>query len=163
MRTTVDENLATSLAALGYTQSFSLIDTKLVLGYLTVLIAVGLYFADKKFGFNAIFNQTVAAIVIYSILNVALWYLTLTAAYKDVKYIGHDNKGNQIKVATWTTGYEPLYHVKISTTTGTKKKVNTLESTFEFTKLFDGIGYYKEEQLTKLFETELEKIGKKSI
>lgn len=157
LRTTVDENLTTSLSALGYNESFTLIDTRLALGYLTALIAAGLYFVDKKYGFDKTFNITVAAVVAYFAISGILWYYTSTAQYKNVKYVGYSDKKEKITVATWTSKYDPVYHVKITT------QGQEITTEFEFMKLFDGMGYYKEEQLTNLLKAELEKVNKKSI
>lgn len=158
MRTTVDDNLTTSLSALGYNESFTLIDTKIALGYLTAIIAGGLYFYDKKYGFDKTFNLTIVAVLAYFAISGILWYYTSTPQYKNVKYIGYNDKKEKITVATWTSKFEPIYHVKITTSEGQQ-----IDAQFEFMKLFDGMGYYKEEQLTKLIKAELEKVNKKSI
>ena len=158
LRTTVDDNLATSFAALGYTQSFTLIDTKIAIGLVSVAIAGGLYLADKKYGFEATYSLTVASIVVYGLLNAVHWYLSNSLGYKNVKYIGHDDRGRKVTVKGWTESFNPLYHFIVSV-----DGRPPVEGSFEFMKVFDGLGYFKEEQLTQVLGKELEKVNKKGI
>lgn len=159
LRTTCDDNLHASLSELGYTQSFSLIDTKLALGYLTVVIAGLLYIVDKKFGFEKTYNVTVISVVLYFLISAILYYLTSTKNYKNVKYIGHDESNNKILVATWTQKYDPIYHIKIRFN---DNEDSAVVSSFEFMKVFDAFGYYKQDELTRLIKNEIEKVNKKN-
>jgi len=144
---------------LGYTQSFSLIDTKLALGYLTVVIAGLLYVVDKKFGFEKTYNVTVLSVILYFLISAILFYLSSTTKYKNVKYIGYDEKNQKILVATWTEKYDPIYHLKIRFN---DEESSSIVTSFEFMKVFDAFGYYKQDELTRMLKNELEKIDKKS-
>lgn len=159
LRATCDDNLHASLSELGYTQSFSLIDTKLALGYLTVVIAGLLYVVDKKFGFEKTYNVTVLSVILYFLISGILFYLTSTKKYKNVKYIGYDESNKKILVATWTNKYDPIYHLKIRFNDDESLAIVT---SFEFMKVFDAFGYYKQDELTRLLKNELDKINKKS-
>jgi signal peptidase complex subunit 2 len=152
LRTTVDDNLAASMGALGYTQEFGLVDLKIALGYLSALIAAAVYFADKKYGFAATYWWTVAGVVAYFALSAALW--VVATRFRDVKYVGRADDGTRVTVATWTEKYTPVYRYRVSV------GGRTQSGGFDFTKLFDGLGYYKEEELTRLLRHEL---GKKDL
>lgn len=152
LRTAVDDNLPASLAQLGYTQSFSLIDLKIALGYTTVLIAAGLFLVDKKYGFESIFNITIAAILVYALASVVLYYFSSVGEYKNNKYIGYNEKGEKILVASWTMKHKPIYHIKIALD---NKEEITAE--LDFTKVFDGWGYYKQDETTEFLKGVIEK------
>lgn len=158
LRTTCDDNLYASLSEFGYTQSFSLIDTKLALGYLTTLIAGLLYLADKKYGFEKTYNVTVISVVVYFIISGFLLYLTSNRKHKDVKYIGYDESNKKILVATWTTKHDPIYHLKIRFN---DKEETEITTGFEFMKVFDAFGYYKQDEMTRVLKNEIEKVHKK--
>lgn len=148
----MDDNLPASLAQLGYTQSFSLIDLKIALGYTTVLIAGGLFLVDKKYGFESIFNITIAAILVYALASLVLYYFSSVGEYKNNKYIGYNDKGEKILVAAWTVKYKPIYHIKLVLN---NKEEITAE--LEFTKVFDSWGYYKQEETTEFLKGVIEK------
>lgn len=144
------------MTELGFTQSFTLIDIKLALGYATVAIAAFLYYIDKKWGFNESFNVTVASIIVYGVISLALFLLTNVPGYKNNKFVGTNESKQKLSVATWTTKYDPVYHVDL---TLDDEKVAT---SIDFTQLFDAFGYYKQEKLTAFLQTELSKLTKKN-
>ena len=160
MRTTCNENLSTSFSALGYEESFTFVDTKLVVGYSCAAIAGLLYFYDKKYGFEKTYNLTILCLVIYFILSLFYYYLTNTDKYANVNYIGYDKGNSKVLVATWTTKYDPVYYMRIRFN---EDKNNEITTNIEFMKLFDKAGYYHPQEMTNFVKTTLENSNKKNI
>lgn len=158
LRNAVDDNLAASLGELGFSQSFTLIDAKLALGVSTVLISAALFVADKKLGFEKTFTLTVVAVVLYFTLSALQLYLTSSKSYKNNKFVGYNDKKEKIAVYTWTTKFDPVYHVKI-----VLNDKESVTSKIEFAKVFDAFGYYKPDNTTALFRTELANLAKKDL
>lgn len=138
---------------LSYEQSFALVDTKLALGYLTVAIAGFLFYMDKKIPFKDSYYLVAGAVLVYFLLSTVLYFFTSGSQYKNNKYVGH--KGEQkIAVYGWTTGYEPVYNLKIVLN---DKFDSPVEKQVPFTSMFDGFGYLNEEEVTKIIKELLEK------
>lgn len=160
LRTTTDTELPGALQQLGYDESFLLQDIKLGLGLATVGIAGGLFYMDKKLTFQESYNYTVLAIVVYFLVCVVLYGLNNLKSLKNVKYVGlkEGNKDKKISIATWTKGYDALYHVKIID----NQTNQIIEASLPFNKFFDGMGYYNSQAFIDLFKLELAKLGKKN-
>lgn len=153
MRNHTDEQLPLSLQSLGYDQSFTLIDTKLALGYLTVAIAGLLFWMDKKYVFKDTYYAVIACVVLYFLISTVMWYLNY-GTYKDNKYIGYNDSNQKISVYTSTTKYDPIYNVKIVLN---DQFDAALEVPLPFTKFYDQFGYYNQEALTTLLKEALQK------
>lgn len=151
MLTTSDENLASAFGELGYSESFALTDTKLALGYLTVLIAGLIFLGDKKYEFNEIYYITAFLVVLYSIISLILMYFTSHKKYKNVKFVGYNDDNNKIVVVTWTEKYDPIYNVEIRIDDDKQIKKFKLE----FAKFFDAFGYYKRDEFIKLIKEQI--------
>lgn len=159
MRTVVDDNLQASLGKLGYAQSFTLTDLKLALGYMTIAIAGGLFYLDKKFEFKDAYNFTVAGIVVYFIISGIHLFFT-SGKFKNNKYVGYNDSKEKILISSWTNKYEPTYHYKIVINDDESRAIT---SQFPFTSVFDSFGYYKSDLTTEILQKELEKFGKKDL
>lgn len=151
LRSAVDDNLPVTMSALGYEQSFTLIDLKIALGYLTVAIAGFLFYLDKKYTFKDTYYVVAAAVVMYFLLSGALYFFTSSPQYKDNKFVGVNDKKEKIEVFAWTSKYDPIYNVKIIT------KGRTTEVALPFNKMFDAFGYYNQDATTTLFKEALSK------
>ncbi|KAI5962722.1 SPC2 [Candida theae] len=153
LQKTTDENLNSVLQQLGYDESFIITDVKLGLGVATVAIAGLLFLADKKYQFKDIYSITVAACVVYGVLNAILFLINLK--YKNVKYIGDDSKGSRITIASDIKKYEPYYNVTITV------KDTVVTAAIPFNKFFDVIGYFNRDEFIKLISEEINKVDKK--
>ncbi|KAI5952067.1 SPC2 [Candida margitis] len=153
LQKTSDEHLNSVLQQLGYEESYTITDLKLGLGIATVAIAALLFLADKKYQFKQIYSITVAACVIYGLLNAVLFLINLK--YKNVKYIGYDSKGNRIIIASDIKNYEPDYNVTITV------KDTAVTGSIPFNKFFDIVGYLNRDEFTKLIGDEIAKSEKK--
>lgn len=125
------------MAELGYDESFTLIDTKLFLGYATVILAGVLFLIDKKMDFKDAYYITAFIVGAYGLLSAILLYINHTN--KNVKYVGvHNKSGSKVSIATWTHNFDPIYHVKVIVDGNASSAA--LEK-FEFQKFFDYTGF----------------------
>lgn len=154
LRNTVDDNLPLTMEALGYEQSFTLIDIKLALGYLTVAIAGLLFYLDKKFSFKETYYVIAGCVVVYFILSSILYFFTSTPKYKNNKFVGYNESKQKIEVFTWTSKYDPIYNVKIVID---DNDASATVTEFPFMKMFDAFGYYNQDAAVALFKQVLQK------
>ena len=74
LKNTTDDALGNYLRGLHFTQDNSKLDTRLALGYASVMIAAATFAADYKLGWEATKGWTAVAVVAYAILNGAFTY-----------------------------------------------------------------------------------------
>lgn len=74
LKNTTDDALPNYLTSLKFRQSHTLTDTKLVLGYLAVIIGAITFYADYKLGWDKTKYWTFWAVLTYFILNGALTF-----------------------------------------------------------------------------------------
>ncbi|KAI0461915.1 hypothetical protein LJB42_004519 [Komagataella kurtzmanii] len=151
LRNATDDALPLALSKLGYEQNFSLIDTKLAIGYVATILAGSLYYLEKKYN-NDFSNLTyyysmVALVMGYFALNGLLW---LHGKYreKDIKYVGI-NKNNQKKISI---------EARVENNTTPIYKVTVIENNrllgrqdIPFTSIFDEDGFIHIDQLVEIF------------
>ncbi|CAX41954.1 signal peptidase complex subunit, putative [Candida dubliniensis CD36] len=154
LRQTTDDNLGLVFQQLGYNESFTLIDLKLGLGLSTVVIAGLLFLVDKKYTWKDSYNITVIACVLYGIISGILYLIN--HFNKNVKYIGYDNKGNKLAIATSSNKLDPIYNVTITLND------RSVHAALSFNKFFDVVGFFNRDAFTELVENELNKLNKKS-
>lgn len=117
LKTESDEHLSTIFDGLGYTESFTIIDVKLVVGYLSVAAAGLMYYLDKQYK-NDFNNKTyvlyIQLLVVAFFTLQFIWYLVSKFVEKDVKYTGK-KQGKTIKVSTSTKSKtDPFYQVIVN-------------------------------------------------
>ncbi|KAK6456679.1 signal peptidase complex subunit 2 [Scheffersomyces xylosifermentans] len=156
LRQNTDDNLPSVLTELGYDESFKLIDTKLALGYSTVVIAGLLFLVDKKYDFKQSYGVTVFSVVLYFIISSILYYINYTN--KNVKYVGYTEKGKKIVIATWSSKYDPIYNVRV-----TLDGKNTFTAQLKFNQFFDIVGYFNRDAFKELLLAEIAKTQKKDL
>lgn len=159
LRTIVDENLSDVLGSLGYTESFLLTDIKLGLGLVTVALAGSLFLIEKKLDFFESINLITLILVLYFIASGAILYLTVLKKYKNIKYIGYDDKNNKITIITESKKFEPIYSIEIRFGEDEEKVVKTQ---VEFMKLFDTFTAFHAENLKEIIGEQLKISRKKS-
>ncbi|CCE81928.1 Piso0_002608 [Millerozyma farinosa CBS 7064] len=157
LRTTTDDNLPNSLSELGYTQSFAFTDSQLAIGLVTVSLAGILFLLDKKYEFDEIYTFTIVLIVLYFTLSSVLYYFKSAKKYKDVKYIGYDDKGNKITIKSYSPKFEPLY--KVTVILG--HNVKETEFDINYSELFDAFGHFRQDELTARIKKEIAQLQKK--
>lgn len=138
LRNECDDHLAPAMHRIGYNESFMLINTKLVIGYASVLFAGLMYYIEKKFK-NDFTNQRYVTyteiLVILFFLFQFIWYLFNKFIQKSIKYVGI--KGSKtLKISTHLKSKtEPVYYVSFDLD-GTID-----EEQFELTTVFKENGY----------------------
>ncbi|KAE9583095.1 Signal peptidase complex subunit SPC2 [Colletotrichum fructicola] len=158
LKNTSDDALPNYLNSLKFTQSHTLTDVRLGLGWGAFLIAAACFGWDYKFGFDATKYYTAAAVVVYSILNGAL---TLWIWLKEAGtvYEGTSPSGEKINIATSTKKNVPIYNMKITITpkNGASK---TLELAKPFNQWFDSQGHFVASPFQEILATNIPTIGK---
>ncbi|KAI7052732.1 hypothetical protein KC352_g45459, partial [Hortaea werneckii] len=74
LKNTTDDALGNYLRGLNFQQDNSKLDTRLAIGYTSVLIAAATFVADYKLGWEATKGWTAVAVVCYGILNATFTY-----------------------------------------------------------------------------------------
>lgn len=74
LKSTTDDALTNYLLSLNFTPIHTKLDTRLALGYTSVIIAAITFAADYKLGWEATKTWTAVAVVAYGALNAALTY-----------------------------------------------------------------------------------------
>ncbi|KAJ0287824.1 hypothetical protein Brms1b_003148 [Colletotrichum noveboracense] len=161
LKNTSDDALPNYLNSLKFTQSHTLTDVRLGLGWGAFLIAAACFGWDYKFGFDATKYCTAAAVVVYSILNGALtlwiWLKEAGTVYEGTSPSGE--KLGQINIATSTKKNVPIYNMKITITpkNGASK---TLELAKPFNQWFDSQGHFVASPFQEILATNIPTIGK---
>ena len=76
LKNTTDDALGNYLRSLSFTQDNSKLDTRLAIGYMSVLVAAATFAADYKWGWEATKTWTAVAVVVYAVLNGAFtWWM----------------------------------------------------------------------------------------
>ncbi|EQB44094.1 microsomal signal peptidase 25 kDa subunit [Colletotrichum gloeosporioides Cg-14] len=158
LKNTSDDALPNYLNSLKFTQSHTLTDVRLGLGWGAFLIAAACFGWDYKFGFDATKYYTAAAVVVYSILNGAL---TLWIWLKEAGtvYEGTSPSGEKINIATSTKKNVPIYNMKI-TITPKNGAGKTLELAKPFNQWFDSQGHFVASPFQEILATNIPTIGK---
>lgn len=144
------------MSELGYTQSFAFTDSQLAIGLLTVLLAGILFLLDKKYEFDEIYALTVVLVVLYFTLSSILYYFKSAKKYKDVKYVGYDDKGNKMTIKSYSPKFKPLY--KVTLILGDNLKETEFE--ISFLELFDAFGHFRQDELTARIRKETAQLQK---
>lgn len=117
LKTESDEHLSAVFDTLGFTESFTMIDIKLVIGYISVAFAGLMYYLEKKFDndfTNKTYVQYLQILVTLFFVLQFIWYLFSKFVEKDIKYTG-TKKGKVIKVSTLTKSKtDPVYQLVIN-------------------------------------------------
>ncbi|KAL0936471.1 signal peptidase complex [Colletotrichum truncatum] len=158
LKNTSDDALPNYLNSLKFTQSHTLTDVRLALGWGAFLIAAACFGWDYKFGFDSTKYYTAAAVVIYSILNGAL---TLWIWLKEAGtvYEGTSPSGEKINIATSTKKNVPIYNMKITITSKNGEK-KTIELAKPFAEWFDSQGHFVATPFQEILATDIPVIGK---
>ncbi|KAF9876479.1 signal peptidase complex [Colletotrichum karsti] len=158
LKNTSDDALPNYLNSLKFTQSHTLTDVRLALGWGAFLIAAACFGWDYQFGFNSTKYYTAAAVVLYTMLNGAL---TLWIWLKEAGtvYEGTSPSGEKVNIATSTKKNVPVYNMKITITSKNGEK-KTLELAKPFNEWFDSQGHFVVTPFQEILATNIPTIGK---
>lgn len=96
LKNTSDDAIPNYLNSLKFTQSHTLTDVRLALGYSAFLIAAACFLWDYKLGFESTKYYTAAAVGVYSLLNTALT-LWIWLMEKGTIYVGTAPSGETVR------------------------------------------------------------------
>ncbi|KAK2058928.1 microsomal signal peptidase 25 kDa subunit [Colletotrichum caudatum] len=158
LKNTSDDALPNYLNSLKFTQTHTLTDVRLALGYSAFLIAGACFLWDYKLGFESTKYYTAAAVALYSLLNSALtiWIWLKEAG---TVYEGTSPSGEKISIATSTKKNDPTYHMKITLTSKNGEK-KTLDLSKPFAEWFDPQGHFVAVPFQEVLATNISTIGK---
>lgn len=98
LKNTSDDAIPNYLNSLKFTQSHTLTDVRLALGYSAFFIAAACFLWDYKLGFDSTKYYTAAAVGVYSLLNTALT-LWIWLKEKGTIYVGTAPSGETVRSA----------------------------------------------------------------
>jgi len=151
---TLNENLPDVLGRLGYTETFELVDQKLLIGYSVAGVAAISFIIDKQFVHKDIVKYQQYLVGFYCGLSVIFW-LFKKYVEKSVVYSGK-NDTETIKVKTSYEDAKPLYTV---TLISNNKK--TFVSRLEINKVFNKEGYLQSELFMEWVKQQLATLSNK--
>ncbi|VEU24364.1 DEKNAAC105607 [Brettanomyces naardenensis] len=157
LRNESDEHLAPALTKLGYTESFRLVDAKLIIGYSCVLFAGLMYYCEKKFKNdfgNAEYVKYTEILVVLFFLSEFVWYIFGKFVEKSIKYVG--TKGaKSLKVSSHLKSKtDPVYYLEVDLDGIVD------EEQIEFTKLFNEDGFLDFAVFAKYIAEAVQKLEK---
>ncbi|EEY20011.1 conserved hypothetical protein [Verticillium alfalfae VaMs.102] len=158
LKNTSDDAIPNYLNSLKFTQSHTLVDIRLALGYTAFAIAGACFAWDYKFGFDATKQYSAIAVALYTLINSALT-LWIWLVEKGVIYQGTSPSGEKISVATSTVKNVPTYHLKI-TLTPKSGASTTIDLAKPFTQWFDSKGTFVVVPFQEMLATGIPAIGK---
>ncbi|KAJ8098362.1 signal peptidase complex subunit 2 [Lipomyces tetrasporus] len=135
LKNATDDEIVKILTNKGYTQVFTLVDVRLVIGFLSVLVAAAAGGYDYFVGFEKAKTYTTIGVSVYFLLNMALtaWMMYVE---KGTIYQGSKD-GKKISVMSTTKKFSPIYDIKVTETTTSK----STQAKKPFTDFFDSHGY----------------------
>ncbi|KAI9824260.1 MAG: hypothetical protein M1832_002067 [Thelocarpon impressellum] len=140
LKNTTDDVLPTYLNSLKFTQSHTLTDVRLLLGFVAVAIAGGTFYFDYTHRWEATKGPTLWAALAYFALNSALTYW-IWGVEAGTIFVG--SKGNtEIRISSRTEKFSPLYHLTIRTRPSPSSCWTTSEISAPFTAWFDAEGHF---------------------
>ncbi|TDZ22060.1 Signal peptidase complex subunit SPC2 [Colletotrichum orbiculare MAFF 240422] len=158
LKNTSDDALPNYLNSLKFTQSHTLTDVRLALGYSAFLIAAACFGWDYKFGFDSTKYYTAAAVAVYTVLNGAL---TAWLYFKEagIVYEGTSPSDDKLAIATSTKKNVPIYNMKITITTKAGEK-KTFSLAQPFNQWFDSQGHFVAAPFQEILATNIPLVGK---
>lgn len=142
MKTECDEHLSDVFADLGYTESFKLIDIKLIIGYTSVVLAGLMYYIEKKFknDFNNLNYVFYLQLLVGSFFSIqAIWLIFSKFVEKNIKYVGYNKENKVIKISTSTKNKtDPNYKIVVISDTDSSSQNNELVIPFNTIFYSDG-------------------------
>lgn len=138
LKSETDEHLGDVFESVGYTESNTYLDTKLILGYASVGLAGLMYHFEKQFK-NDFHNKTyvlyLQCLVFGYFALQTINYLFMKIVEKDIKYVGY-KKGKKLVVSTSTKSKTDNSYNMVLQIDGDDQKLS-----FPFNEVFFDDGY----------------------
>lgn len=155
LKTTCDDQIESILTKqLEYKPSYALIDTRLALGYASVIVAGLTAFLDYKLGFFPAKIYTAIGVSLYVILNVAYTYW-IVFVEKGVVFNGHkeasENKQKSVsnnqkltiatKKGSKDSKYDPVYEITVTISPAGSSAQTVVSKSLQFNDYFATSGF----------------------
>jgi len=157
LKNTSDDALPTYLNSIGFKQSHTLSDTRLVIGYLAFAICAATFTWDYKLGFADTKYYTAAAVAVYALLNGVLTFW-IWGVEKGTVYVGVKD-GRKIEIATSTTKHVPTYNVTFTEHSPKSKSPTITKTARPFSEWFDAEGHFHTIPFQEMLATKSTLIG----
>lgn len=159
LKNTSDDALPAYLNSLSFTQSHSLTDIRLGLGYTAFLICAATFYWDYTWGFDNTKQYTLIAVIIYTILNSALTFW-IWGVESGTVYVGtHKTTGEKIQIQSKMYKHVPNYNLTITTTTRDGKKTEK-HLVKAFRGWFDAQGHFIAKPFQQMLAANVDVIGR---
>jgi hypothetical protein len=131
LKNTTDDALGNYLRGLSFKQDNTKLDVRLALGYVSVIIAGAIFYADWKLGWEATKGWTAVAVAAYAVLNGAFTYWTW-AVEKGLVFEGSKNGkkvGTILSIQFAHSGRDCLFYHFTHRSSSYPHKKNTIPHT----------------------------------
>jgi signal peptidase complex subunit 2 len=140
LKNTSDDAIPAYLNSLKFTQSHTLSDTRLAIGYSAFVICAATFYWDYKLGFESTKHYTTIAVALYALLNGILTFW-IWGVEKGSVYVGTNKAGERIEVSSKTEKYTPIYNLSVTTVRkGGKRETVSIKKPFN--AWFDKAGHF---------------------
>ncbi|EPE08221.1 signal peptidase complex [Ophiostoma piceae UAMH 11346] len=156
LKNTSDDAIPNYLNSLGFKQSHTLTDIRLGLGFSSLAVAAACFVWDLKLGFYDTKYYSLAAVVAYALLNLAISHFT-TVQGNNI-YEATAPNGETIHISTTSPKYTPVYQVEVTVTSKDGKK-STVEFKRPFSEWFDSVGHFVAIPFQTILATNVPVIG----
>lgn len=153
IRKVLEEEIPSIFSKLGYKQSFTLIDSKLALGYSIIGVAAISFLIDKKMDWANSVEYQKALVGGYMVLCVVYWYFCKFIE-RGITYEG-TNKSGKIQIKTKFEKYNPSIKVSIY------KEHKSINTELAATSIFTEAGYLQRDLLFEWFKKEVKTFEQK--
>ncbi|KAH6670612.1 putative signal peptidase complex subunit SPC2 [Halenospora varia] len=158
LKNTSDDALPPYLNSLSFTQSHTLTDTRLALGYSAFAICCATFYWDYTYGFESTKTYTLFAVILYTILNSILTFW-IWGVEKGTVYVGTNKNGETVKIRSKNEKHVPKYVLTVETTSKEGRRKRKVVKR-EFREWFDSQGHFHSKPFQQMLAQSVEVIGK---
>ncbi|KAG9244195.1 putative signal peptidase complex subunit SPC2 [Calycina marina] len=159
LKNTTDDALPNYLNSLSFTQSHTLSDMRLAIGYTAFAICAATFYWDYTYGFESTKLYTAAAVAVYTLLNGILTFWIFYVEKGSV-YIGTLKTGEKISVTSEISKFKPVYRLRVTTWASKDAVGVTRKVEREFKDWFDGKGQFVALPFQQMLASSVALIGK---
>ncbi|KAI8335095.1 signal peptidase complex subunit 2 [Chlamydoabsidia padenii] len=164
LKNALDDEIAKYIKKIGgYSQSHQHTDCKLVLGYVSVLIAAGSFLYEQKHGFHYGKFGTLGCVIAFWFLQAASMLYTLFVENNEV-FVGYRYQGDEhvgtLSVTTRMDRHSPQYHITYLYSEVKGRKHARVETTASVANWFMEDGTLVESQFDQHIQTSLDSVNK---
>ncbi|KAF1825937.1 uncharacterized protein K489DRAFT_291682, partial [Dissoconium aciculare CBS 342.82] len=161
LKNTTDDALGNYLRGLSFQQDNSKLDVRLALGYVSVIIAGVIFYADWKLGWEATKGWTAVAVAAYAVLNGGFTYW-MWAVEKGLVFEGSKN-GKKIVILSSQKKHDPTYYLDVTTTAGPGATASSWQIRAPYTTWFTADGVFVAKPFQKWLASTITAVGDEDL